>query len=96
MPYVMPTEVAGLRIQVDSRAGGQHRQSRKALDLGPSDPIVDTRRFAYPLRNYRLFSHGTQCYNEPVHIGLGDDDPGGNHFYHDYGFDIAGFEAATR
>jgi hypothetical protein len=33
-----------------------------------------------------------QAYNEPVHLGLGDGDPSGGRFYHDYGFDLAGFE----
>lgn len=97
MPYVMPTEVAGLRIQVDSTSGwGNIAKAARLSIWDTSDPIVDTKRFGYPLRNYRLFSHGTQCYNEPVHIGLGDDDPGGNRFYHDYGFDTAGFEGSDE
>jgi hypothetical protein len=57
-----------------------------------TDPIVDTRRFGFPLRNYRLFSHGTQAYEEPVHLGAGDGDPVGQRFHHDYGVDLAGYE----
>ncbi|MBP7933160.1 MAG: peptidoglycan DD-metalloendopeptidase family protein [Phycisphaerae bacterium] len=93
MPYVMPTEVAGLRVQVDSTSGWGNTAKTARLSIwDAADPIVNTRHFRYPLRHHHLFSHGTQCYNEPVHLGLGDDDPGGNHFYHDYGFDTAGFE----
>lgn len=93
MPYVMPTEVAGLRIQVDSTSGWGNTSKAARLSIWDAvDPIVDTSRFGYPLYRCRLFSHGTQGYNEPVHLGLGDDDPGGGHFYHDYGFDTAGFE----
>jgi murein DD-endopeptidase MepM/ murein hydrolase activator NlpD len=92
-PYVMPTETAGLRLQVDSTSGWGNIPKQVQLSLWDArDPIVDTKKFVFPIRNYRLFSHGTQAYNEPVHLGAGDDDPAGQRFYHDYGFDIAGFE----
>ena len=92
-PYVMPTETAGLRIQADTTSGWGNITKRAQFSLwDAADPIVDTRRFGYPLRNYRLFSHQTQAYNEPVHLGAGDGDPAGQKFYHDYGFDTAGFE----
>ena len=92
-PYVMPTEISGLRLQVDSTSGWGN--TPKAVQLSvwdATDPIVDTRRFRFPLRDFRLFSHGTQAYNEPVHLGEGDGDPVGQRFYHDYGFDLAGYE----
>ncbi len=92
-PYVMPTETAGLRVQVDTTSGWGNIKKRVQLSVwDATEPIVDTKRFGYPLRNYRLFSHGTQAYNEPVHLGAGDGDPEGQKFYHDYGFDTAGFE----
>ena len=59
-----------------------------------ADPVVDTGRFGFPIARYRLFSHGTQAYNEPVHLGARDGDPGGQTFYHDYGVDLAGYEGA--
>jgi hypothetical protein len=94
MPYVMPTDVAGLRIQADTTSGCGNISKRVQLSLwDASDPIVDTMRFVFPLRNFRLLSHGTQAYNEPVHLGAGDDDPAGQLFCHDYGFDMAGYEA---
>jgi hypothetical protein len=95
MPYVMPTEVAGLRIQADTTSACGNISKRVQLSLwDAADPIVDTKRFVFPLRNFRFLSHGTQAYNEPVHLGAGDDDPAGQLFYHDYGFDMAGYEAA--
>jgi hypothetical protein len=94
MPYVMPVETAGLRLLADSTSGWGNTSKRVQLSVwDAADPIVETKHFGFPLRNYRLFSHGTQCYDEPVHLGAGDDDPGGGYFYHDYGFDNAGFEA---
>jgi hypothetical protein len=94
MPYVMPTEFAGLRIQVDTTSGYGNISKRVQLSLwDATDPIVNTKRFVFPLRNFRLLSHGTQAYNEPVHLGAGDDDPAGQVFYHDYGLDMAGYEA---
>ena len=77
-PYVMPTETAGLRIQADTTSGWIGMAKRVQLSLWDAcDPIVDTTRFGFPLRNYRLFSQGTQAYNEPVHLGRGDGDPAG-------------------
>jgi hypothetical protein len=92
-PYVMPTEVAGLRIQADTTTGWVHMPKRVQFSFwDATDPIVDTKRFDFPVRNYRLFSHGTQAYNEPVHLGRGDGDPTGQKFYHNYGFDLAGYD----
>jgi hypothetical protein len=92
-PYVMPTEAAGLRIQADTTAGWGNVPKQVQLSVwDAADPIVDTTRFGFPLRDFRLFSQGTQAYNEPVHLGAGDGDPDGQRFYHDYGFDQAGFE----
>jgi len=92
-PYVMPTEFDGLRIQADTTSGWMKIPKRVQLSLwDASDPIVDTKRFRFPLRDYRLFSHGLQAYNEPVHLGHKDGDPSGGRFYHNYGLDLAGFE----
>ena len=93
MPYVMPTETAGLRLQADTTSGYGNISKQVQLSLWDADdPIVDTKRFAFPIKNYRILSHGTQAYNEPVHLGAGDDDPAGQLFCHDYGFDQGGFE----
>ena len=92
-PYVMPTETAGLRVQADTTSGWGNITKQAQLSIwDATDPIVDTKRFVFPIRNYRLFCHGTQAYDEPVHLGAGDDAPEGQRFYHDYGFDMAGFE----
>jgi murein DD-endopeptidase MepM/ murein hydrolase activator NlpD len=92
-PYQMPVETAGLRIQADSTAGWGNVPKQVQLSLWDAkDPIVDVKKFVYPIRNHLLFSHGMQAHNEPVHLGAGDDDPAGQRFYHDYGFDTAGFE----
>jgi hypothetical protein len=92
-PYVMPTETAGLRLQADTTSGWGNTPKRVQFSIwDATDPIVDTKRFGLPIRNFRLLSQGTQAYNEPVHLGAGDDDPSGGRFYHDYGFDTAGFE----
>jgi hypothetical protein len=92
-PYQMPVETAGLRIQADTTAGWGNIPKRVQLSIWDArDPIVDVKKFVYPIRNHLLFSHGTQAYNEPVHLGAGDDDPAGQRFYHDYGFDTAGYE----
>jgi hypothetical protein len=93
-PYVMPTETGGMRVQADTTSGWGNTPKRVQFSLwDATDPIVDTKRFGLPLRNFRLFSQGTQAYDEPVHLGAGDGDPQGQRFYHDYGFDNAGFEA---
>ena len=74
-PYVMPTETAGLRILVDTTSGWGNVSKRAQLSLWDAgDPIVDAKRFGFPLRNFRLFSQGSQAYNEPVHLGAGDGD----------------------
>ena len=92
-PYRMPLERDGLRIAADTTSGWVDIPKRVQLSLwDASDPIVDVRRFVFPLPRYRLFSHGTQGHNEPVHLGHRDGDPDGQRFYHDYGFDLAGFE----
>ena len=93
----MPTETRGLRILVDTTSGWGNVSRRAQLspwDAG--DPIVDTKRFGFPMRNFRLFSHASQAYNEPVHLGAGDGDRGGARFYHDYGFDMAGYEGRVE
>ncbi len=96
-PYVMPTETRGLRILVDTTSGWGNVSRRAQLSLWDAgDPIVDTKRFGFPLRNFRLFSHASQAYNEPVHLGAGDGDQGGARFYHDYGFDMAGYEGRVE
>ncbi|HTL16354.1 MAG TPA: hypothetical protein VL793_03910, partial [Patescibacteria group bacterium] len=92
-PYTMPTETAGMRVLADSTAGWGNVPKAVQLSLwDAADPIVDTNRFGLPISHYRLFSHPTQCYNEPVHLGERDGDPAGQRFYHDYGFDVAGYE----
>jgi hypothetical protein len=92
-PYVMPTETAGLRVQADTTSAWGNTPKRVQFSLwDAADPIVDTQRFGFPLPHLRLFSQGTQAYNEPVHLGAGDGDPQGQCFHHDYGFDNAGFE----
>ena len=92
-PYVMPTTVGELRIQVDTTSGWCELPKRAQLSLwDAADPIIDATSFGFPLRDYRLFSHGLQCYNEPVHLGRQDGDPEGAVFHHSYGIDFAGFE----
>ncbi len=92
-PYVMPTEIAGLRIQADTTNRWMDLPKRVQFSLWDvSDPVVDTDLFVFPLAGYSLFCQGTQGYNEPVHLGHRDGDPAGQRFYHNYGFDMAGFE----
>ena len=92
-PYVMPSVIDGLRIQADTTSGWTELPKRVQFSLwDAADPIVDTTKFGFPLRDYRLFSHGLQCYNEPVHLGRHDGDPEGALFPHSYGIDFAGFE----
>jgi murein DD-endopeptidase MepM/ murein hydrolase activator NlpD len=96
-PYALPREEDGLRVQVDTTSGWLPMGKRVQLSLWDAgDPIVDTSLFHFPLAEYRLFSQGTQSYNEPVHLGHRDGDPGGQRFYHNYGFDMAGFEGRDR
>lgn len=93
MPYTMPTESAGMRVLADTTAGWGNIDNKVQLSLWDAeDPIVDIKRFSFPLQNYRLLSQGTQAYNESVHLGHTDGDPSGLKFYHDYGFDQAGYE----
>ncbi|HEX2924247.1 MAG TPA: peptidoglycan DD-metalloendopeptidase family protein, partial [Chloroflexota bacterium] len=96
-PYVMPTVIRGLRIQADTTSEWVDMPKRVQFSAwDASDPIVDTKRFGFPIRDYRLLSHGTQAFNEPVHLGQGDGDPAGQKFYHSYGMDMAGFEGAEE
>jgi hypothetical protein len=96
-PYVMPTEVQGLRIQADTTSAWLATPKRVQFSVwDASDPIVDTALFCFPLPGYRLFSHGTQAYNEPVHLGDRDGEPGGQRFYHNYGVDLAGYEGRQK
>jgi murein DD-endopeptidase MepM/ murein hydrolase activator NlpD len=96
-PYILPIEKDGLRLQVDTTSGWLQMGKRVQLSLwDAADPIVDTSLFVFPLPGYRLFSQGTQSYNEPVHLGEGDGDPAGQRFYHNYGFDMAGFEGRDK
>jgi len=92
-PYVMPTEINGLRIQADTTSGWIRMPKRVRFSVwDATDPIVNTEQFVFPIANYLLFSHGMQAYNEVVHLGNRDGDPGGQTFYHDYGIDVAGYE----
>jgi hypothetical protein len=93
-PYVMPTETGGLRIQADTTSGWVPGMAKKVQFSiwNAAAPIVDTKRFGFPIRSYRLFSHGMQAFNEALHLGRGDGDPAGLKGYHNYGFDMAGYE----
>ncbi|MBN1417964.1 MAG: PKD domain-containing protein [Planctomycetes bacterium] len=96
-PYVMPTETRGVRIQADTTSGWLDMPKRVQFSVwDATDPIVDTDRFGFPLAGYRLFSHGMQAYNEPVHLGDRDGDPKGQRFYHNYGVDLAGYERRQK
>ncbi|MBN1845683.1 MAG: peptidoglycan DD-metalloendopeptidase family protein [Sedimentisphaerales bacterium] len=96
-PYAMPTEIRGLRIQADTTSAWLDTPKRVQFSLwDASNPIVDTELFGFPLPGYRLFSHGMQAYNEPVHLGHRDGDPAGQRFYHNYGVDLAGYEGRQK
>jgi hypothetical protein len=96
-PYVMPTKSAGLRIQADTTTAWLAMSKRVQFSVwDASEPIVDTNRFGFPLSGYRLFSHGLQAYNEPVHLGDRDGDPVGQRFHHNYGVDLAGYEGRQK
>ena len=96
-PYVMPAETQGVRIQADTTSAWLKTPKRVQFSLwDASDPIVDTDLFCFPLPGYRLFSHGMQAYNEPVHLGDRDGDPAGQRFYHNYGVDMAGYEGRQK
>ena len=92
-PYVMPTEIEGVRIQADTTSAWLSIPKRVQFSVwDASNPIVHTDRFGFPIRNYLLFSHGIQSYNEVVHLGWVDGCPDGVTFYHNYGVDFAGYE----
>lgn len=92
-PYVLPTEVCGLKIGADTTSIWSGIPKRVQLSIwDAAASLVRTDRFGFPIRDYLFFSHGTQGYNEVVHLGLRDDDPRGQRFHHDYGFDMAGYE----
>ncbi len=95
-PYTMPREIDGWRIRVDTTSAWSPIRKRVQLSIwqGPG-PLVNTETFGFPLQDYRFLSHGTQGYGEVVHLGLRDGGPEGQRFYHDYGFDMAGYEART-
>ena len=96
-PYVMPTVTEGIRIQADTTSAWLRIPKRVQFSLWDrDDPIVDTSRFGFPLAGYRLFSHGMQAYNEPVHLGDRDGDPAGQRFHHNYGVDLAGYEGRQK
>ncbi len=93
----MPTESDGLRIQVDTTSAWLNLPKRVQLSVWDArQGIVDTSRFCFPLPDYRLFSHGMQAYNEPVHLGHRDGDPVGQCFHHNYGVDFAGYEGRQK
>jgi len=96
LPRPFGHPAGALRIQADTTSDWTALPKRVQFSVwDPSEPIVDTTRFGFPLRDYRLFSHGMQCYNEPVHLGRLDDDPGGGYFHHSYGIDMAGYEGGV-
>ncbi len=96
-PYTMPREIDGIRIQADTTSKWLNIPKRVQFSLwDAADEIVDTESFSFPLPQYRLFSHGMQGYNEPVHLGHRDGDPGGQCFYHNYGVDLAGYEGRQK
>ena len=92
-PYKMPTEIDGMRIQADTTSEWLGIPKRVQFSIwDANDPIVNTDQFGFPIQDYLLFSHGTQVYNEVVHLGWKDGCPEGVKFYHDYGIDFAGYE----
>ncbi|MHC4944935.1 MAG: PKD domain-containing protein [Planctomycetota bacterium] len=96
-PYVMPIEAEDLRIQADTTSAWLEMPKRVQFSLwDASEPIVDRSQFSFPLPGYRLFSHGLQAYNEPVHMGHKDGDPAGGRFHHNYGVDFAGYEGRQK
>ncbi len=92
-PYVMPTEIEGVRIQADTTSAWLSVPKRVQFSVwDASNPIVDADKFGFPICDYLLFSHGMQSYNEVVHLGWTDGCPEGVTFYHNYGVDFAGYE----
>jgi len=95
-PYTMPTVIDGLRIQADTTSGWRNIAKRVQLSIwDANDPIVDTRKFCFPIKRYLLFSHGLQAYNEVRHLGLRDGNPG-HTAYHDYGIDLGGYDGGEE
>lgn len=96
-PYCLPSETQGIRIQADTTSAWLNIPKRVQFSIWDAqDPVVDTNLFCFPLPEYRLFSHGVQSYNEPVHLGHRDGDPEGQRFYHNYGVDWAGYEGRQK
>jgi hypothetical protein len=92
-PYVMPTEFEGIRIQADTTSAWLSIPKKVQFSVwDASNPIIHIEQFGFPIRNYLLFSHGMQAYNEVVHLGWTDGCPEGVTFYHNYGVDFAGYE----
>ncbi|MCP4451462.1 MAG: peptidoglycan DD-metalloendopeptidase family protein [Planctomycetes bacterium] len=96
-PYVMPSVIGDVRIQADTTSGFTTLPGRVQFSAwDAADPIVDLSAFTFPLPDTRFLSHGMQCFNEPIHLGRKDGDPGSGAFYHNYGIDFAGFEGGER
>jgi len=96
-PYVMPTEIYGVRIQADTTDDWVKLPKKVQFSIWDAkDPIVNTEKFSFPLKDYGLFTHSIQAYDEVVHLGGKDGDPNGHIFYHNYGLDMAGFEGKQR
>lgn len=92
-PYVMPTEIDGIRIQADTTSAWLPLPKRVQFSIWDAkDPIVHTEHLGFPIRDYLIFSHGIQAYNEVVHLGFKDGCPEGVSFHHSYGIDFAGYE----
>ncbi|HUU19936.1 MAG TPA: PKD domain-containing protein [Sedimentisphaerales bacterium] len=96
-PYTMPTEIDGIRIQVDTTSAWLPLPKRVQLSVwDANDTIVHTERLGFPIRDYLLFSQGIQAYNEVVHLGWKDGCPEGVSFHHNYGIDFAGYEGKEQ
>jgi len=96
-PYIMPTEIDGVRIQADTTSAFLPLPKRLQFSIWDAkDPIVRTERLGFPIRDYLLFSHGMQAYNEVVHLGWKDGCPEGVSFHHNYGIDFAGYEGKEQ
>ncbi len=65
----MPTEIEGVKIQADTTSAWLSIPKRVQFSIWDTcDPIVHTDRFGFPIRDYLLFSHGMQSYNEVVYV----------------------------
>jgi len=92
-PYTMPIEIDGIKIQADTTSAWLPLPKRVQLSIWDAkDTIIHTERLGFPIRDYFLFSHGMQAYNEVVHLGWKDGCPEGVSFHHNYGIDFAGYE----